>query len=72
MNQLKEYQSFLDKKFSKNEKIPIAQLVEYIKTNRTIPKGTLVIMASGDAKLRLKILEKDTSNKGFSTPLKIN
>lgn len=72
MNHLKEYQSFLDKKFPKNEKVPISQLVDYIKTNRTIPKGTLVIMASGDAKLRLKILEKDTPNKGFSTPLKIN
>jgi len=29
-------------------------------------------MASGDTKLRLKILEKDTPNKGFSTPLILN
>lgn len=72
MSQLKEYQSFLDKKFAKNDKYPISELVDNIKTNRTIPKGTLVIMASGDSKLRLKILEKDTPNKGFSIPLKIN
>ena len=34
--------------------------------------GTLVTMASGDSRLRLKTLEKDTVNKGFSTPLLLN
>ncbi len=29
-------------------------------------------MASGDAQLRLKILDKDTPHKGFSTPLALN
>lgn len=64
--------SFLDKKFKGNITFKIDKLIEKIKTGENIPKGTLVIMASGDTLLRLKILEKETPNKGFSTPLILN
>lgn len=64
--------SFIDKKFAKSEKYKLESLITPIKTKEMIPKGTLVIMASGDSQLRLKVLEKDTPNKGFSTPLKLN
>ena len=68
----KKYQSFLDKQFKGSKKIKLESLLTHIKANKFIPKGTLVIMASGDSQLRLKILDKDTPNKGFSTPLTLN
>lgn len=34
--------------------------------------GTLVVMASGDRKLRVKVLDKDTPHRGFSQPLLLN
>ena len=68
----KKYQSFLDTKFKASLKNKLEKLIKPLKTNDIIPKGTLVIMASGDSQLRLKILAKDTPNKGFSTPLKLN
>lgn len=67
-----KYQSFLDKNFTKNKSEKLIKLIKPIKTGDTIPKDTLVIMASGDSTLRLKILDKDTPNKGFSTPLILN
>jgi len=63
---------FLDQKFRKNARIPMAKLIEPIKHGTTMQAGTLVIMASGDRKLRLRILEKDTPHKGFSEPLLLN
>lgn len=68
----KGYQIFPEKKFKNNPKHKLGQLIEAIKTNATIPSGTLVIMVSGDSQLRLKILEKNTVNKGSSTPLLLN
>jgi len=67
-----DYISFLDRKFKGNKTFKLERLIDRIKTGVNIPKGTLVIMASGDTQLRLKILEKDTPNKGFSTPLILN
>lgn len=67
-----DYISFLDRKFKGNKTFKLERLIDRIKTGFIIPKGTLVIMASGDTQLRLKILEKDTPNKGFSTPLILN
>ncbi|MFZ2785509.1 MAG: hypothetical protein WAZ36_14005 [Sediminibacterium sp.] len=67
-----DYQRFLDKKFKGSKKNKLGLLIEPIKASETIPIGTLVIMASGDTQLRLKILDKDTPNKGFSTPLYLN
>jgi hypothetical protein len=67
-----KYQSFLDKKFKDSPKNKLEKLIDPIKSNGLIPKETLVIMASGDSQLRLKILTKDTPNKGFSTPLLLN
>lgn len=64
--------NFLDKKFRKNTRVPLDKLIEPIKHGTTIQAGTLVIMASGDRKLRLRILEKDTPHKGFSEPLRLN
>lgn len=67
-----DFQSFLDKKFKGSKINKLNTLLKHIKTGELIPKGTLVIIASGDTRLRLKILDKDTPNKGFSTPLYLN
>lgn len=64
--------SFLDAKFSKNRRVPLGALVTRISSGSVIPKGTLVVMASGDRKVRLKILERDTPHRGFSEPLLVN
>ena len=64
--------SFLEKKFRKNARPHLAKLIEPIKHGATIQAGTLVVMASGDRKLRLRILENDTPHKGFSEPLRLN
>lgn len=69
---MKELQSFLNKSFKGNKIKKLEVLVFPLRYGATIPKGTLVIMASGDAQLRLKVLEKDTPHKGFSTPLIMN
>ena len=61
--------SFLSKKFKGHKTQKLASMIVQLKHGQTIPKGTLVIMASGDARLRLKILGEDTPHKGFSTPL---
>ena len=66
------YKNFLNQKFKHSQKYRLGALINNIKANSNIPKGTLVIMASGDTQLRLKILDKDTPNKGFSTPLSLN
>ena len=71
-NPERDYQIFLEKKFKNSPKHKLGQLIQAIKTNAIIPSGTLVIMASGDSQLRLKTLDKDTVNKGFSTPLLLN
>jgi len=63
--------SYLSKKFKGHKIQKIASLIDNLGRGKTIPKGTLVIMASGDARLRLKILDKDTPHKGFSTPLQL-
>jgi len=68
----KKIQSFLGKSFAGSTVKKISYLTSHIKRNELIPKDTLVIMTSGDAQLRLKILEKDTPHKGFSTPLLLN
>jgi len=65
-------QNFLNKTFKGSKTRKLLNLTSPLKHGGTIPKGTLVIMASGDAKLRLKILEKDTPHKGFSIPLILN
>jgi hypothetical protein len=64
--------SFLDRKFRKNQRVILANLIDSIKHGRVIPAGTLVLMASGDRKLRLKILETNTPHKGFSEPMPLN
>lgn len=64
--------SFLDKKFRSNVRVPLTKLIEPIKHGTLIQAGTLVVMASGDRKLRLRILENDTPHKGFSEPLRLN
>lgn len=64
--------NFLDKKFKRNARVQLSRLVEPIKHGATMQTGTLVLMASGDRKLRLKILDKETPHKGFSEPLALN
>jgi hypothetical protein len=64
--------SYLDSKFSSNKRVPLSALVVSIRSNDLIPSGTLVLMASGDRRLRLKVLDHDTPHKGFSQPLLLN
>lgn len=63
--------SFVGEKFKGHKVLKLVSMIDYLKHGHTIPKGTLVVMASGDARLRLKILENDTPHKGFSTPLRL-
>ena len=64
--------SYLDSKFQRNQRVALGTLVKKTKTGDAIPKGALVVMASGDRRLRLRILEQETANKGFSEPLVLN
>lgn len=64
--------SFLGTKFSNNRRASLGSLVEHSRSGKTLSKGMLVVMASGDRKLRLKILDQDTPHKGFSEPLALN
>lgn len=64
--------NYLDIKFRKNIRVHLAKLIEPIKNGSIMQAGTLVVMATGDRKLRLRILEKDTLHKGFSEPLLLN
>ena len=64
--------SFLDKQFRNHKKVLLGELVQPVKRGTAIKKGTLVVVASGDRKLRLRILEEDTPHKGFSEPLSLN
>lgn len=62
----------LDRRYPGQDRIPISKLTSDIRHGGTIPSGTFVVMASGDRKLRARILEKDTPHKGFSVPLPLN
>jgi hypothetical protein len=64
--------AFLDQKYRKNRRVPLSKLIDPVKYGALIRAGTLVLMASGDRTLRLRVLEKDTPNKGFSEPLPLN
>jgi len=64
--------SFLDSKFPKNKRVPLGALVSPIRSKDIIPVGVLVVMASGDRRLRIRLLDRDTPHKGFSEPLALN
>lgn len=64
--------SYLDSKFSGCRRVPIGALVVKVRAGEMIPNGSLVVMASGDRRLRLKILDRDTPHKSFSEPLVLN
>lgn len=64
--------SFLDSKFPKNKRVPIGSLVSPVRARDLISAGVLVVMASGDRRLRIKVLDRDTPHKGFSEPLPLN
>ena len=64
--------SQLDKRFSGQKRIRLGNLVTQLKHGSIIPKGTFVVMASGDRKVRAKILQKDTPHRGFSVPIGLN
>jgi hypothetical protein len=64
--------SYLDSTFAKSKRLPLSALVLKIKSGIMLPAGSLVVIASGDRRLRLKILDKDTPHRGFSEPLLVN
>lgn len=67
-----ELASFLDTKFPKNKRVSLGELISPIRSKGIIPAGVLVVMASGDRRLRIKLLDRDTPHKGFSEPLALN
>lgn len=69
---LQSYMSKLDSKFKKNSKVPLRKVIEQSKRGSIIPLGTLVLMPFVNGEIRLKILETDTPDKGFSIPLRIS
>lgn len=62
----------LDSKFKQSKRIALKEIISPSKRGDNIPTGTLVLMPSSDSKIRLKILDKITPDKGFSTPLILN
>jgi hypothetical protein len=64
--------SFLDSNFKNSRRVTVGALVRKIRTGELIPKGSLVLMASGDRRIRFKVLDQDTPHKGFSEPLVLN
>ena len=67
-----KYKSNLDQYFSKSQKVKLSSIIDKSKRGTIIPKDTLVVMPFVNGEVRLKILEKDTPDKGFSIPLKLN
>jgi hypothetical protein len=57
----------LNKKFPGQKRVRLGTVVEPLRNGKTIPKGTFVVMASGDRKIRVKILEKDTPFLGSAS-----
>jgi hypothetical protein len=63
---------FLDSNFKNNRRVNVSALVKKIRSGESIPVGSLVLMASGDRRIRFKILEQSAIHKGFSEPLVLN
>lgn len=68
----KDYNEALGNKFKSHVNVTLDNVIEQSRRNSTIPKGTLVVMPFVNGEVRLKIVDKDTIDKGFSIPLKIN
>jgi len=67
-----EFQSNFGRRFGKQKSIKLRSLIDNGKRNEIITKGTLVLMPFSNSTIQLKILEKDTIDKGFSIPLRLN
>jgi hypothetical protein len=63
---------YLDSNFRANRRVAIGSLVRPVKSGALIPAGSLVVMASGDRRLRLKLLEREATHRNFSEPLVLN
>lgn len=71
MQNLNKYIGKLDSKFPNNDKKVLGDYIVKSKKDYIVPKETLVIMPLNGA-VSLKILEEDTPEKSFSTPLQLN
>lgn len=69
---INKYIGNLDSKFEKSMRITLSEIITPSKRGTNIPAGTLVLMPSNDSQIRLKLLDKITPDKGFSTPLILN
>lgn len=58
--------------FKKNQRIRLGELITELPRGRIILEGTLVVLPGSYGEIRLKLLEKDTPDKGFSVPLRLN
>ncbi len=69
---LNVYKNKLSQKFKNNEKLLLKNFIENKKRGDIIPKDTLVLMPFTNGEIWLKILDIDTTDKGFSIPLRLN
>lgn len=60
---------YLDSKFAGCKRIPLGSLIEKVRANEVIPVGSLVLVATGDRRLRLRILPKDSVYRSFQEPI---
>lgn len=61
--------SYLDSKFSGCKRVPLGSLVHKVRPGEVIPTGSLVLVAAGDRRLRLRTTPKETVRKSFSEPI---
>ena len=64
--------SGLDKQFRGQERVALGKITRRIQYGAVIPSGTFAVMASGDTKLRVKILEAGVAHKNWSVPFPLD
>lgn len=62
------FNSFIGKRFQGHKIQKLASMIDHLKHGQIIPRGTLVIIASGNTHLQLKILEKIHLTKDSQRP----
>jgi restriction endonuclease S subunit len=61
--------SYLDSKYSDCKRVPLGSLVHKVRPGEVIRTGSLVLVAAGDRRLRLRTTPQDTVHKSFSEPI---
>jgi hypothetical protein len=61
--------SYLDSKFSGCKRVPLGSLIHKVRPGELVPEGSLMLVTSGDRRLRLRTMPKDTIHRGFQEPI---